>query len=243
MLQCERAVRNEILGRRIDDSADRCQRVVPRRERDRRLEAKIARFQMRIVFADIRRVADDHLEFLARDTVEPIRDDERYVLDVESRRVALCELHCRWRDIDAEYADERSLMRDRERHRTRAATKVEHVRRRISPDPQQRLLDQKLGLWARNQHVWRHLEIESEKFAAAGEIGHRLSVPPTSRECLEGLHLFASELRVAVRGDPRPVATEHVREQDLCLERNQHGVPKNAGYGGAHWRDTMPCEC
>src|SRR5215472_19066193 len=108
MLQRERAVRSEILRRRIDDGADRGKRVVPGRERDRWLEAKIARFQMRIVFADVGRVGDDHLEFLARDTVEPIRDDERCVLDVESRRVALCELNCRWRDIDAEYAHERS---------------------------------------------------------------------------------------------------------------------------------------
>ncbi len=132
---------------------------------------------------------------------------------------------------------------DRQRHRTRTGAEVEHASLAIVRQASDRELDQQFGLGTRNQHIGRDLQIEPVEFAPSDQVGDRLAVAAAASERIEGLRLLGVHGVVGMRREPCAVAAEHVREQQLRLERDEaaHGQRAGNGEGRAHRNRRVAC--
>ena len=225
MLECKHASSREIAARRRDDSAYGIEAVAARYECCRRLEAQVTATEMHVFLRHVRWVCDDQRERLPRNALKPVGFDESCIADAQSLRIAPRERDRGRRNVGTDDAGARSLVRDRQCDRARAATEIERRGRRLLVERGQRQLDQQFRLRARNQNVGSDLELEPEKFATAGEISDWLAVAAAARQHVVGEHLFARERSIAVRCQPRAIAIHDVREQELGLEWNEaaHG--------------------
>src|SRR5208282_381021 len=159
----------------------------------------------------------------------PVGLDEGRVRDAKPLAIAAREADGSRRDIRSDDAAAWSLRCNRKRHRTRTAAQVEHRRGLVLVEPDERELHQELGFRPWNEHVRRDFEIQAEEFAPAGEIGDRFACSAPARQRIEGERLLAGERSVTVRGEPRTVAIDDVREQQLGLERHQAAQRQRSG--------------
>ena len=95
-----------------------------------------------------------------------------------------------------------------------------------------RELDQRFRLGARYQYGRRHRDTQSPEFAHAGQVGDGLAVASTLREREERVGGFARQRVGAMRGQPRTIAVQHVREEHLRVERNEAAARERAGDRG-----------
>src|SRR5438552_8038277 len=141
MLECKRASSREIAARRRDDSAYGIEAVAARYECCRRLEAQVTATEMHVFLRHVRWVCDDQRERLPRNALKPVGFDESCIADAQSLRIAPRERDRGRRNVGTDDAGARSLVRDRQCDRARAATEIERRGRRLLAEPGQRQLD------------------------------------------------------------------------------------------------------
>ena len=101
MLQQQPTTRQQMRGGALDDLADIVEAVVAGHQGAGRLEAHIALAQVRILGADVGRIADDEGETLLAQGGEPVALQETHIAQLEACTVAFGQLHGGGNAIDA----------------------------------------------------------------------------------------------------------------------------------------------
>ena len=123
----------------------------------------------------------------------------------------------------------RPFARERERDRARSGPEIEHAQCAIPRQTRERALDQRFRFRSRDQHGRRDAKLHAPEFAPSGQVGDRLAVAAPAREREKLMRALGRQLIGGVRGQPRTVGAEHVREQHLRIDRRQAALRERLG--------------
>ncbi|MCK7520742.1 MAG: hypothetical protein MZV64_25100 [Ignavibacteriales bacterium] len=184
--------------------------------------------EARLVVADLRRqggeravrdvgqVGDDEVEAAAqgrRQVGQAPRHPGR-----QPPRVGACETESDRRNVGGHDARPRQLQRQRHGQAAGAGADVERPRARRKRQPES-VLDEQLGLGARDQHAGRDQKLAAEERAAPGDVVRRLTTSPPRHHAPEPCRIGLAHCLVGVGQQPCLGAIQAARQQPTRLPR------------------------
>ncbi len=130
---------------------------------------------MGIVRRDIRRIADDDVEASRGNGIEPIAEHELDIVYAQPLRIAARDIERGNARINRNHTSLRPFVRDGERDRTGTCTEIGDVHFFALWTMQQCDTNEQFGVFARDQHVRRDMQIERPELATSNQISDRLA--------------------------------------------------------------------
>ncbi len=221
VLEQQPAFVQQMLRRLGDDLADIVEAIATRDQRALRLETHVALAQVRIAGRDIRRIADDHPEASAIESGEPVAAAHLDVLQEQPLAIALGQRHGLFHAVHRSHRPQRPFAGQGQGDGAGAGAQVEH-RSGIRREGRQRGFHQQFGVRARDQCVWRDLQVQAPEALVAKYVGHRLAVAPTGDPVVEPLVGLA-------RHDALRPGTQEAARLAHRRRQQQLGVEPGAG--------------
>ena len=202
-----------------DDAADRVETVRAADQCRARLEAQITFPEVRIVGAEVRRIAGDQRESAPGQRLQPIAGDAFDVAECEPLRIAPRDFERGDTGVDRDHPRAWPFLGQGQRDRAAAGAEIGHRSSLVRGDALQGEFDQQLGFRAGDQRRRRYFEIEAPEAAAAEQICDRLTGSTAFDQRFEARGRSAIDQAVGIGEQLRTRTLQHVAEQQLGFAR------------------------